>query len=240
MLRRMGAFSITFEFDRIGGTIRETCVGREIPLPGPISSIRRGSMSIAVRSRSHYTPEDLLAMPEGNGYELLDGQLVERKTGAESSWVGGRLFVRIARYCEAHGLDWAFPADNGYQCFPHNSGLVRRPDVSFVRKDRLPGGRLPRGWIKIPPDLAIEVLSPNDTAYEVDGKLEDYLKVGVPLVWLINPDSRTVRVHRGDGSASYLHEDGELSGEDIVPGFRCPLREILAPREVPPDTEGSR
>ena len=93
-------------------------------------------------------------------------------------------------------LGWAFNADNGYQCFPHDPGLVRRPDVSFVRYGRFPGGVLPKGWAKIPPDLAVEVVSPNDTAYELEEKLEDYQKVGVPLVWVIYPNSRTVRVHR--------------------------------------------
>ena len=52
----------------------------------------------------------------------------------------------------------------GYQCFPHDPGLVRKPDVSFVRYGRFPGGVLPEGWAKIPPDLAVEVVSPNDTA----------------------------------------------------------------------------
>src|SRR5207237_4696280 len=149
----------------------------------------------------------------------------------ESSWVGGRLHARLDRFCEDHGLGWAFPADNGYQCFPHEPGLVRKPDVSFVRYGRFPGGVLPKGWAKIPPDLAVEVISPRDTAYELDEKLEDYRKVGVPLVWVINPNSRTVRIHRGDDPVIYLHEDDELSGEDIIPGFRCPVREILPPRE---------
>jgi Uma2 family endonuclease len=188
-------------------------------------------MSTAVATKTQYTPEDLLAMPDGKNYELVGGQLVERKMGIESSWVAGRLLTRLGRFCEEHEVGWALPADNGYQCFPHDPGLVRRPDVSFVRYGRFPGGVLPKGWAKIPPDLAVEVISPNDTAYELDEKLEDYEKVGVPLVWVINPNSRAVRVHRGDGSVSYLHEDDELSGEDVIPGFRCPVREILPVRE---------
>jgi Uma2 family endonuclease len=62
---------------------------------------------------------------------------------------------------------------------------------------------LPNGWAKIPPDLVVEVVSPNDTAYELEDKLADYQKVGVPLIWVINPNSRTVRVHRSDGSVPY-------------------------------------
>jgi Uma2 family endonuclease len=196
-------------------------------------SIERLIMSTAVTTTVRLTPEDLLAMPDEKSYELVGGQLVERKMGLESSWVGGRLLARLDRFCEEHGLGWVFNADNGYDCFPHDPGLVRRPDVSFIRFGRLPGEVLPKGWAKIPPDLAVEVISPNDTAYELDEKLEDYRKAGVPLVWVINPKSRTVRVHRRDGSIGTLHEEGELSGEDVVLGFHCPLREIFPPHAPP-------
>ena len=108
-------------------------------------------MSTAVATKTRYTPEDLLAMPDGKSYELVDGQLVERNMGFESSWIGGRLLIRLGSYCEEHGLGWAVPADAGYQCFPHDPDLVRKPDVSFVRLGRLPGGVVPKGWAKIPP-----------------------------------------------------------------------------------------
>lgn len=194
-------------------------------------------MSTALVTKTQYTPEDLLAMPDSKNYELVDGQLVERKMGIESSWVAGRVFSRLGRFCEEHGIGWALIPDSGYQCFPHDLGRVRKPDVSFVRYGRFPGGVLPKGWAKIPPDLAVEVVSPNETTYELDEKLEDYRKAGVPLVWVINPNSRTVRLHRGDGSVRYLREDDELSGEDIVPGFRCAVREILAVREPTKEAE---
>ena len=90
--------------------------------------------------------------------------------------------ARLRQYGQEHRLGWAFPADNGYQCFPHAPGLVRKPDVSFVRYGRLPGGELPDGWIKIRPDLAVEVVSPNDTVEKLNEKLEDYEIAGIPLV----------------------------------------------------------
>ena len=143
-------------------------------------------MSTAVATKTQYTPEDLLAMPDGKRYELVGGQLVERNTGLESSWVGGRLHSRLDRFCEEHDVGWALPADDGYQCFPHDPRLVRRPDVSFIRRGRLPNELLPSGWGKIPPDLAVEVVSPNDSADLLEEKLDDYQKVAVPLVWVVN------------------------------------------------------
>src|SRR5271156_2600493 len=130
----------------------------------------------AVATKTRYTPEDLLAMPDGKSYELVDGELVERNMGFESSWIGGRLHSRLDRFCEEHGPGWALPADNGFQCFPHQPKLVRKPDVSFVRYGRLPDEVLPQGWIEIPPDLAVEVVSPNDLTDQLDEKLEDYRK----------------------------------------------------------------
>src|SRR5207244_9383387 len=113
----------------------------------------------------------------------------------------------------------------GYQCFPQRTGLVRKPDVSFVRRGRLPSGVLPKGWAKIAPDLAAEVVSPKDSYEEVEEKLGDYERAGVPLIWVISPTSRTVMVYRVDGSVGRLREADELSGEDVIPGFRCPVRE---------------
>jgi Uma2 family endonuclease len=197
-------------------------------------------MSTAVATQAHrYTPEDLLAMPDGKSYELVNGQLVERKMGAESSRVGGRLYSRLDDFCDGHNLGIVWPADNGYQCFPHAPGLVRRPDVSFVRRGRLPGDVSPKGWVRIPPDLAVEVVSPKDLAGELEEKLDDYRKAGVPLVWVIYPEQRKARIFHLDGPAVELMEDDELSGEDVIPGFRCPLREILprrAPAEESPTT----
>ena len=188
-------------------------------------------MSTATATETRYTPEDLLAMPDGKSFELVHGQLVERNMGAESSQVGGRLFLRLGQFCEEHGLGMAWPADNGFQCFPHEPGLVRRPDVSVVRRGRLPGDVSPEGWVKIPPDLAVEVVSPNDRAGELEEKLDDYRKVRVPLIWVIYPKHAQGQVLRRDGPPSELVEDDELSGEDVIPGFRCLLREILPPRK---------
>jgi hypothetical protein len=92
---------------------------------------------------------------------------------------------------------------------------------------RLPGGVLPDGWARIRPDLAFEVVSPNDLVEELDEKLADYEKAGVPLIWVIYLGSRTVLVYRADGTVSRWHEGDELSGEDVIPGFRCRVRDIL-------------
>lgn len=189
-------------------------------------------MSTAAQTR--YTPEDLLAMPDGDRYELVDGNLVERNMGAKAGWVANRCGRYLDVFCDEHRQGWVLNAETGYQCFPGSPFKVRKPDVSFIRFGRLPGEELPDGHILIPPDLAVEVVSPNDLAYEVDEKIQEYLEAKVRLVWEVNPKTRTVWVHRLDGSGSKLRETDELSGENVLPGFRCPLCALFPPPETAP------
>ena len=173
------------------------------------------------------TPEDLLAMPDGDLYELIDGHPVEKTLGAQSSWINTRLLRFLDEFCDANRLGWVFSPETGYQCFPWSPNFVRKPDASVVRRGRLPGGEPPTGNVRIPPDLAVDVVSPNDTYYEVEGKVREYLRVGVPLVWVVNPATRMVRVHRPGGSLTDLEEGQELTGETVLPGFRCRVGDLF-------------
>jgi Uma2 family endonuclease len=174
-----------------------------------------------------YTPEDLLTMPDRKKYELVDGHLVERQMSLLSSWVGGQLHFELSRFLREHQIGWAWPSDQGYACFPNSPRKLRFPDVSYVSKRRLPAGLTSDGYIYIPPDLAVEVVSPNDLASEVLRKVLEYLDAGVALVWVIYPEARATQVYRRDGSGNLLRDDGELSGEDVLPGFRCRLAAIF-------------
>jgi Uma2 family endonuclease len=191
----------------------------------------------AVVETTGYSPQGLLSMPDGDQYELVDGQLVERDIGAKSSSVGGQVFYLLRAHNQASSSGWLWPADCGYQCFRDAPDKVRKPDVSFVRFGRLPNEQLPEGFIRIPPDLAVEVISPRDFAKDTDEKVAEYLAAGVRLVWVIHPESKTVLVYRADGSIVGLRERDELSGEDVVPGFRCRVAEVFAPLSASPATQ---
>jgi Uma2 family endonuclease len=175
-------------------------------------------------------PADLPEAPDG--FELVDGRLVEVKMGAESNWVAGQVGRRLDEHNLANKLGWVWPGETAYRCFG-STHTVRKPDVSFIRRGRLPGERPPPGDIRIVPDLAVEVVSPNDTVYELDEKVEQYLAVGVRLVWVVNPVTRLVIVHRQDSSMAKVREGLHLEGEDVVPGFRCLVRDFLPPPEAP-------
>ena len=185
-------------------------------------------MSTAV-TNVKYTPEDLLAMPDEDRYELVNGELVERHMGFRSSRIGGELMLLIGNFCRDNRLGWVLPADAGYRCFPDDPAKVRKPDVSFIRLGRLPPDREPEGYATIAPDLAVEVISPNDLFEEVSEKVQEYLAAGVRLVWVVDPAAQTVHVHRPDGSGTILRARDELTGEDILPGFRARVGDVFLP-----------
>lgn len=191
------------------------------------------ALAVPTDAQPRYTPEEFLALEDAVGFELGDdGHLEERGMGLESSWVGGRLHGRIDKHCEPGGVGWSFPADASYQCFADAPRRVRRPDVSFIAIGRLPGGRLPRGHCAVVPDFVAEVISPNDLAFKVEVKLQEYLRAGVRLVWILDSDTRTVRIHRADGSAAVAGVGHFLSGEDVIPGFRCKVDDLFPSPDV--------
>ena len=181
-----------------------------------------------------YTPEDLLAMPDGHRFDLVDGHLVERNVGAESSWIALQINRYMGNYAETsqHGL--VLGPDCGYQIFPDDPNRVRFPDGSFIRSGRLPNDVLPRGHIRIVPDLVLEVVSPNDLAWEVDMKVTEYLQAGVPLVWVFYPDTRTVSVYRAGGKAARLGVGETLYDAEVLPGFTCPVADVFLRQPAAP------
>lgn len=200
-----------------------------------------GSMPITtpVPRTGLVTPEDLLAMPDSVSYELVDGHLVERNVSVLSSLVAAELVRLIGNHCRAEKLGRVFSPDLGYRCFPDRPSRVRKPDVSFVRLDRMPAESLGKGYSDVAPDLAVEVISPNDLAEDVERKLGEYCGVGVPLVWIIYPAVRAARVHRLDGTTAYLLAEDHLDGGDVLPGLRIRLADLLPEpaAAAPPEVE---
>lgn len=183
-----------------------------------------------VADKTEYTVEDLLAMPERKNFELVDGQLVEVHVSNLSVLVASNTQFRLKGHASSHDLGEVFGSDAYYACFPDRPHHARKPDVSFIRKERLPADWLEQGYFRIPPDLAVEVVSQGDTVYEVDEKIAELLDAGVAMVWEINPEERIIFVHRGDRPILKLKENDTLDGEDVVPGFQCRVGDLFPPR----------
>lgn len=172
-------------------------------------------------------PDDLLRLPDGDRYELIDGRPKEKSMGAQSDEIGGLIVTQFNNFIRPNKLGRAYPSQTGFQCFPGRPKLVRMPDASFVLAGRLPNDRSPEGYIKVVPDIVVEVVSPNDTYEEVAVRVADFKSVGVRLIWVVSPETRSVLIRRADGTLSEVGEAGALSGEDVLPGFTCAVADLF-------------
>lgn len=173
----------------------------------------------------HVTEADLLLTPrDGRKYELVDGEIRMSPAGYRHGRVIVRLTVRLAPFVSERGLGDVLESSTGYRL---PGGNVRSPDVSFVSAARVPAGE-PAGFADLAPDLAVEVLSPEDRERDVLDKVGEYLSAGVRLVWVIDPEKAIAVVFRSLTDVRRVGHDGVLDGEDVVPGFTCPLSDLLA------------
>lgn len=172
------------------------------------------------------TDEDLMRLPkDGRKYELVDGELRVSPAGALHEEVCANLIAVLGNFVRQNRIGKIFGSN---LCYVLPGGNKRAPDVSFVARGRFPEERLPEGFPHLAPDLAVEVLSPDDRAREVLDKVGEYLQAGVRLVWVIDPKKRRASVHRSLTDVHEIAEGGSLDGEDVLPGFRCALGEIWA------------
>jgi len=175
-----------------------------------------------------YTPEDLLTMPDGDRYELVDGQLVERNVSALSSYVGGEVFLNLGNFVKKSKLGWVFPDNTSFLIFRDEPKKVRKADTAFISAGNLTLEELQtQGQLTVVPELVVEVVSPNDLAYEVNAKIDEWLGAGVSVVWEIDPELKIVDEHRADGSLRRLSVKDHLTAESILPGFSCPIASLF-------------
>lgn len=174
------------------------------------------------------TEDDLLRMhAEGRRVELGRGGLVEvSPAGGEHSEIAVRLLVRLGGYVEAKRLGRVYGPDAGFR-LSEQPLIVRAPDASFVAGGRIPATADRRRFVPVAPDLAVEIVSPEDRAADIESKVQEYLAAGCRLVWVLFPATRSALVRRPEGVARVLAAEDRLDGEEVLPGFACPLREIF-------------
>lgn len=174
------------------------------------------------------TADELLQMPsDGRRYELVQGELKSMTpAGAGHGAIIIHLAAPLAQHVLAHRLGEVFGAETGF-ILARNPDTVRAPDIAFVAAARIPPGGLPDGYFPGAPDLAVEVVSPGDTLYEVEDKVMAWRSAGTRLVWVVNPRRRTVTVQDDAGTVTVLQGQDELSGGAVVTGFQVRLSTIF-------------
>ncbi len=174
------------------------------------------------------TADEFLLLKQQAGAELVDGRIVEVRIGSMSSWLGGFLFAKVFAFVAQHQLGWVFPQETGLAIWPDQPRRVRKPDLTFVPKGKLRRGQPDEGWLTAVPDLVVEVVSPKDVVGELELKLDEYREAGIPLIWVIYPETRRAHVLGATRPRTELGPDGILDGENVLPGFTCSLAEIFA------------
>ena len=182
------------------------------------------------------TEDDVVAHVDGDDKrlcELVDGVLVDKPVGYYESLLAVQLIALLVPFVHEHDLGIVLGADAMPRLAP---GLVRLPDVSFISWDRFPGRRLPpRPVADVTPDLAVEVLSPSNTAREMTRRLHEYFAAGCRLAWYVPFGERVVRVYTSPTALRVLGEDDVLDGGAVLPGFSLAVRDWLDRAGPPPD-----
>lgn len=176
------------------------------------------------------TPGQFLWMPETEGLELVGGTVVEVPGGSMASYIAGALFFPVSALTLAGRRGWAFPPGTGVAIWPGRN-RVRKPDLTYLRRGRLPGDRPLEGWLTVAPDLVAEVVSPNDLAEDLERKLAEYREAGIPLIWVIYPATRTAHILGANRQRSELDPGGVLDGKDIPPASASPSQTSSPPRQ---------
>lgn len=163
--------------------------------------------------------------PERRLCELVDGILVEKAMGAKESILAMEIGRLLGNHVRGNRLGVVLGPDGMLSLFP---GLVRIPDVSFIPWSQIPGRRWPDDPIPaIPPDLAVEVLSPSNTSKEMRLKIREYFQAGTRLVWVVDPKKLTARIYTAPESSRAVGKSGSLDGGEVLPGFQVSLPDLF-------------
>lgn len=175
------------------------------------------------------TADQLFQMPDdGFRYELVRGELRKMiPAGFKHGQLVVNLTVPLGAFVKQNRLGVVLAAETGFR-LAGNPDTVLAPDIAFIRQEQLtPASETEKFWSGAP-DLAVEVLSPSDTVYEVEAKVATWLSSGTKMVWVVDPKLRSIHVHCSGASIQTLAESDVLDGRDVIPGFRLNVAELFS------------
>ena len=178
---------------------------QEVPLPEP------PAMTV-----EEFLDSDL------EGYEYVKGELIPvPPTSIEHGDISMNLISPLNTYVRENRLGRIYIPDTGFKV----GERVLIPDIAFLSNEHIPEDRSKAS--PIPPDLAVEVVSPTDASRRIEEKAFAYLEAGTQLVWVIKPLSKTVTVYRSETDITLLTRNDTLTGENVVEGFSCQVAELF-------------
>ena len=185
-------------------------------------------MSTAPTLERRWTAEEYDALDDRERYELVDGQLLERNMSLFSGEAAARIIAVLGAFARRHHLGRVFGSEPGLRINPRDPEHTRRADAAFISYARSPESDT--GYLRVAPELVVEVVSPGDTASAVRAKVDEWLAHGVRMVWLAYPDVREVHVYAQGLHPQIFTADDEITAGDILPGFSSPVAELFPER----------
>ncbi len=183
---------------------------------------------MAITATKLLTADDLLRLDsQGIRGELIRGVFHEiMSSGLEHGEIAAKLTILLGIFIMPRRLGRLATSDVGVW-LERDPDTVREPDIAYFSAARLPPDVRITGYAEVPPDLVVEIVSPSDTRREVREKARMWLSYGVALVWVVQPDTRTVDVYEPDQAAVTLTAQDTLDGSEVLPGFTCPISDIF-------------
>ena len=174
------------------------------------------------------TADELLRLPDdGKRYELIEGTLNETPpAGTEHGLIAMKAGAILYQHARQRGLGEVFAAETGF-VISTEPDTVRAPDAAFVAAERLPSGDLPAGYLRMAPDLVVEVVSPSDTASDLQSEVYAWLDAGCRLAWVVYPATRSVTIFRSRHDVRALGEEDILDGSPIFDEFNIEVRDLF-------------
>lgn len=173
------------------------------------------------------TAEEFL-LTDGEGpRELIRGEVVQMTPpGTRHGYICANVVLILGTWVRQSRSGYVIGNDAGVVT-ERDPDTVRGPDCQFISAKRLPGGIPARGYAGVPPDLAVEVLSPGNRWTEISTKIDEYLASGVLEVWIVDPENESIQSFRGDRGPVRLAGDKELTS-DVLPGFRSVVQKFFS------------
>jgi Uma2 family endonuclease len=174
------------------------------------------------------TAEELMLLTSReHRYELVKGEIMTMSpAGSEHGDITSEIGMLLRQHVKQHRPGRAFGAETGF-LLERDPDTVLAPAAALVRQERIDATGIPRGYFPGAPDLAVEIISPSETAQQADEKARAWLHFGARLVWNIRPLTRSVDVYRPAAEVESLSARDTLLGEEVIPGFSCRVRDLF-------------
>ena len=174
------------------------------------------------------TAEELERMPQSDAHvELVKGEIIKMTpAGHEHGEIALAIGSGLREFVRQHKLGKVYAAETGF-ILSRDPDTVRAPDAAFVSTARAAQQKRREGFFDGAPDLAVEVMSPEDTVEEVEAKVLEYLRSGTKLVWVAHPRTKTITAYRSLDKVRVLTMNDTLDGDDVLPGFAVAIRDIF-------------